>query len=280
MFSMMVVENQVSEHGITKDNFLTKTLTPYNITKCILMLSCVIFFVMQSFGEMEKFFSNMTSVSTRTVTDLKIRKPTIVVCLKEPFKIGKYPQTMDEYRKLTYSFGEIFAKVHPGESEGLKVTDIATYWYGMCFVLEVPDTWDAELTLTFNTGFVPMNMYYVDKGQELCIIYGLHFCNVYIKKVVLASNQFETQVRVRKRVRSPGYGVFVLKMNINLKCLIHRTCVSYEGYNQYECIQEHVNERLRQEIKCSLPHHIHNNVNTGKDICANMSEFQGESIYS
>ena len=152
---------------------------------------------------MEKFFSNMTSISIRTVTDLKIRKPTIVVCLKEPFKIAKYPKTMEEYYNLTYSFTEVFADVHPGPSEGLEVKDIATFWYGMCFVLEVPDTWEAELTLTFNTG-KKVNVYYVDKGQELCIIYGSHFCNVYIQKVVLTSNTFETQVRVQKRVRTPG----------------------------------------------------------------------------
>ena len=152
---------------------------------------------------MEKFFSNMTSISIRTATDLKIRKPTIVVCLKEPFKIAKYPKTMEEYYNLTYSFTEVFADVHPSHSEGLEVTDIATFWYGMCFVLEVPDTWEAELTLTFNTG-KKVNVYYVDKGRELCIIYGSHFCNVYIQKVVLTSNTFETQVRVQKRVRTPG----------------------------------------------------------------------------
>ena len=60
-------------------------------------------------------------------------------------------------------------------------------------------------------------MFYVDKGQELCIIYGLHFCNVYIEKVVLARNTYETQVRVKKRVRSPGYGVFLFMINIILK---------------------------------------------------------------
>lgn len=75
-------------------------------------------------------------------------------------------------------------------------------------MLKIPETWHGELTLTFNTGFIPMNMYYVDKGQELCIIYGLHFCNVYIEKVVLASNTFETQVRAMKRVRAPGYTYF------------------------------------------------------------------------
>ena len=212
----MVDDNQAIKHGTTKDSLLT-TLTPYNLTKFILILSCVTFFVLHSFGEIEKFFSNMTSVSTRTVTDLEIRMPTIVVCLKEPFKIGRYPETMDEYRNYTYSFGEVFARVHPGESEGLEVTDIATFWYGMCFVLKVPETWHAELTFTFNTGFTPMNMYYVDKGQELCIIYGLHFCNVYIEKVVLARNTYETQVRVRKRVRTPGYGVFPFMINIILK---------------------------------------------------------------
>ena len=192
----MVDEDQSSKYG-------TK-LTLYNLATFILTLSCVIFFVLQSSGEMEKFLSDMTSVSTRTLSYSRIRNPTIVVCLKEPFKTGRYPETLDEYRNQTYSFGEVFAGVHPGDSEGLRVVPTATFWYGMCFVLKVPETWHKELTLTFNTGFIPMNMYYVDTGQELCIIFGMHFCNVFIHKVVLASNTFETHVRVRKRVRTPG----------------------------------------------------------------------------
>ena len=194
--STMVDEEQPSKYG-------TK-ITLFNLATFIVTLSCVIFFVLQSSGEMEKFFSDMTSVSTRTLPYSKIRNPTIVVCLKEPFKTGNYPETMDEYRNQTYSFGEVFAGVHPGDSEGLWVVPTATFWYGMCFVLKVPETWHKELTLTFNTGFIPMNMYYVDTGQELCIIFGMHFCNVFIHKVVLASNTFETHVRVRKRVRTPG----------------------------------------------------------------------------
>ena len=192
----MVDEDQSSKYG-------TK-ITLFNLATFIVTLSCVIFFVLQSSGEMEKFFSDMTSVSTRTLPYSKIRNPTIVVCLKEPFKTGNYPETMDEYRNQTYSFGEVFAGVHPGDSEGLRVVPTATFWYGMCFVMKVPETWHSELTLTFNTGLIPMNMYYVDKGQELCIIFGMHFCNVFIKKVMLASNTFETHVRVRKRVRTPG----------------------------------------------------------------------------
>ena len=189
--------------GNQSSKYATK-MTLYNLAILILTLSCVIFFVLQSSGELEKFLSDMTSVSIRTLPYPKTRTPTIVVCLKEPFKTGRYPETMDEYRNQTYSFGEVFARVHPGDSEGLRVVPIATFWYGICFVLKVPETWRDELTLTFNTGFIPMNMYYVDTGQELCIIFGLHFCNVFIQKVVLASNTFETHVRVRKRVRAPG----------------------------------------------------------------------------
>ena len=112
-------ENNQPKKLRTTDSLLA-TLTPYNLIRLILTLLCVILFVLQSFGEMEKFFSNMTSVSIRTEEDLKVPKPTIVVCLKEPFKMGRYPETMEEYRNLTYSFGEVFARVRPGESEGLK----------------------------------------------------------------------------------------------------------------------------------------------------------------
>ena len=61
---------------------------------------------------------------------------------------------------------------------------------------------------------------------------------------------------------------------------IYRLCVSDEDYNQYECIQEYINNKLREELKCNLPHHIHNEVDTGKKICANLSEFQGKTLVS
>ena len=57
---------------------------------------------------------------------------------------------MEEYYNLTYSFEEVFANLYPGEEEGLEITVAATFWYGRCFVLRIPDAWDAELTMTFN----------------------------------------------------------------------------------------------------------------------------------
>ena len=49
---------------------------------------CAILFILHSYKEIGKFFSNMTSISIQTVTqvvDIEYN-PQIVVCLKEPFK--------------------------------------------------------------------------------------------------------------------------------------------------------------------------------------------------
>ena len=72
---------------------MKKYSSTYNIARIILSLTCVIFFVLQSYQEMDKYFSDMKSVSTKTMKDVAVPIPNIIVCLDEPFKTYKYPST-------------------------------------------------------------------------------------------------------------------------------------------------------------------------------------------
>ena len=147
-------------------------LSAYNIAKVSLTLICVILFVLQSYQQMDKFFSNRTSVSTSKVKDVVVRIPNIVICMEDPFKTKNYPTSLQEYQNITYSAHEVFKYV----PDDLKVTSIAS-WKGICYLLRRNPHSDVTMfDMTFKMTR-NMKIYYVDRGQELCIKYVLVFCN-------------------------------------------------------------------------------------------------------
>ena len=169
----------------------------------MLSLVCVIFFVLQSYQQMHKFFSNMTSVSTRTMKDEAVRIPNIIVCLEEPFKTNKYPKSLEEFYNITYSADEVFYKL----SDEFKVTSIAT-WEGMCFLMRRRNGYDpksdhTEFFMAFNIT-KHIKVYFVDKGQELCLKYGLVNCDVQIEAILSKGHGNDIAVSAKKILRVPG----------------------------------------------------------------------------
>ena len=147
----------------------------YLLPKVSIMATCFLLFTLQSYREVDKYFSGMTSVAMRKESNQNLPFPTIVICLKEPFKRHKYPVTSEEYRNLTYSLEEILDTDNssPNISQGLVVEEIATYLNGMCFVLRVPEDWTypKHVFIALKTDRI-LHVYFVDKGQDLCILYG------------------------------------------------------------------------------------------------------------
>ena len=165
----------------------------------MLSLVCVIFFVLQSYQQMHKFFSNMTSVSTRTMKDEAVRIPNIIVCLEEPYKTNKYPKSLEDFYNITYSADEVFYKL----SDDLKVMSIAT-WEGMCFLMKRRNGSDnTRFFLTFKMT-KHIKVYYVDKGQELCLKYGLVNCDVQIEAILSKGHGNDIAVSAKKILRVPG----------------------------------------------------------------------------
>ena len=165
------------------------------------------FFLLQSRKEVEKYFSNVTSSSTEYMSDkeVDIRLPRIVICLaNDPFKSAKYPETLDEYNNLTYSQDEVIGHI----GEGSNVTEIATSQYGKCFIWELPrilthptkDIHDRNDLIGFNTT-KEIRLYFIDHGQELCIIYGVVYCDVQLTNVVLDKYYHDIKIRAKKTVR-------------------------------------------------------------------------------
>ena len=178
---------------------MKKYLSTYNIARIVLTLTCVIFFVLQSYQETDKYFSNMTSVSTKSVKNANVRFPTIIVCLKDPFKIKRYPKSLEEFRDITYTADEVFYNV----PNSYKIKSIATIWQGMCFLLERTKGSDPVLYMTFKIT-QDLKMYYVDKGKELCLIYGLAFCDVQIEETLANAHGNDIAVSAKKFIRVPG----------------------------------------------------------------------------
>ena len=79
---------------------MKKYSSSFTIARVVLTLTCVIFFVLQSYQQMDKFFSNMTSVSTRKMKDVEVQIPNMIICLNEPFKSDQYPKTLEDYYNI------------------------------------------------------------------------------------------------------------------------------------------------------------------------------------
>ena len=176
-------------------------LSPYNILRIIVTLACLIFFILQSRKEVDKYFSNVTSSSTEYMSDkeVDIRLPRIVICLaNSPFKSTKYPETLDEYNNLTYSQDEVIGYI----TEGSNVAEIATFYYGKCFV------WEISAKGNHHGGnFIGFNitkeirLYFIDHGQEVCIIYGVVNCDVQLTNVVLEKYYHGIKIKAKKTIR-------------------------------------------------------------------------------
>ena len=171
----------------------------YKIARIVLTLICVILFVLQSYQQMDKFFSNMTSVSTSTMKDVAVRIPNIVVCLEEPFKAKKYPKSIEEFLDITYTVDEVFRNV----PVDLQVASIATR-EGICYLLKRRQESDKTI---FEISFKmtkDIKIYYVDKGQELCFIYGLFLCNVQLEASLVRGHGSDMIVTSKKFIHVPG----------------------------------------------------------------------------
>ena len=202
---------------------IKKFIFSQNIARLLITLACLIFFFLQSHKEMEKYFSDMSSASTRVVGDMEIRLPRIVICMEEPFKSDKFPMTLDEYQTLTYSQSEVIewypcmracqseSGCPPSCSPGVQVTEIATFWYGRCVMLDIPKNWDS-LPVRLNTT-AKIAVYFADRGQELCIINGHIHCDKTMEIVIMEELYHEVRIKPKKTVGESRFSFSSFKRN-------------------------------------------------------------------
>ena len=169
--------------------------------RATLIAVCVILFILQSYQELDKFLKGMTSVSIRTEDNDYLPHPDIVVCLKEAFKEGKFPRTLQEYVNLTYSSDEIISS-NVQISDTINITEIATFSQGRCVLLNIPKNFTHSQWLHISI-HKSSKVYLVEKGQELCIMY--EYCPNPPMMVELTGPYIATiRIRAKKKVQSDG----------------------------------------------------------------------------
>ena len=116
-------------------------------------------------------------------------------------KPGRPPaRTLEMYNASTYSLTEILYESMLGV--GVNVTEIATLYYGRCVLVEPPneasDYYRTDLYMSTKEQIV---LHFVDKGQELCIIYGN--CDSFISTATLSNNGAilsKVRIKVKKKI--------------------------------------------------------------------------------
>ena len=78
----------------------------------------------------------------------------------------------------------------------LNVTEIATWYYGRCALMkapkDAPNEYNIEVTLVTQEEVV---LHFIDKGQELCMIYGR--CDEFVSTANLRGNVSVVIIRVK-----------------------------------------------------------------------------------
>ena len=69
-------------------------------------------------------------------------------------------------------------------------------------MFEMPENWKEGALIGFNTT-KQVKVDLVDKGQELCVVNSLVWCDVQIEAIVLREFFHESKTKVKKSIREP-----------------------------------------------------------------------------
>ncbi len=74
----------------------------------LLFVVCLLLFLMQSYREIHKYFTNLTSTSLRTHREYNVTFPILVVCNRRAFRTDDYILTFDDYAAAVFTYDETF----------------------------------------------------------------------------------------------------------------------------------------------------------------------------
>ena len=78
----------------------------------------------------------------------------------------------------------------------------------------------------------------------------------------------------RKYCPTGNHSRFNSIVQVSAESLIFSRC--NPDINHYECIKNYVNQRLRGELECYLPHQVYDKHNGLNDTCVNMTVDEGK----
>ena len=98
-----------------------------------------------------------------------------------------------------------------GNVSGSNVTEIGTWMYGRCFILEIDEppeetefSDEVEILIGFKTTR-EIKMYLIDHGQDLCVINSVIKCYVPLQSVTLKPSLTHMRIKPKKTVLEEKY---------------------------------------------------------------------------
>jgi hypothetical protein len=163
--------------------------------KVALTLACMALFGAQSYRELKKYFSKLTSTAVSTQTDKNIGYPTIVICSHQGYKKNIFALTTEMFVKNTYSYHDIFVNGSFSPDNMTNVKVIHTFFNGRCYVI----TGNANLTykdwMKFQVhDLKKVTISIVQKDEELCVIMGI--CTDTIDKIKPTDEVIDLNIKV------------------------------------------------------------------------------------
>ena len=173
------------------------------IARFVILIGYLVPVIYQTTGEFKNYGSNLASTATWTEEDANPNYPTVVVCLKRPFKTKSFALTAQEFENATYTFDEVFYPQTLSPSNKIVVTTLFTRYLGRCFSLAIDPSVTHETFVSFKLRD-PRNteVFMVSKHQEVCVLFGL--CNTYYPLVRPARELSEIWLSVHKKIGKPA----------------------------------------------------------------------------
>jgi hypothetical protein len=145
------------------------------VVKIILVAVCLALFVAQSYRELAKYATGLTSTAIYTENDDDPGYPTIVFCGVDAYKQADFIDTIEKYEENTQSYEDIFAENTTGNGCHFTVRPISTLFNGKCFLVDFEmaycdeNVWWRNIRVNEPSN-VTINL--IARHQEICIILG------------------------------------------------------------------------------------------------------------
>lgn len=137
------------------------------------LLVCTGLFAGQSYKEIMKFFTKLTSTAIRTYREDSLVHPDIVVCHDKPFDSDKQIITKEEFERHSKTAEDTFfldGFMPPLNTSLVSVESVYTIWVGRCFLVRIAPSVDFSQWIGLairNMSGVHISL--LSRHQEVCV---------------------------------------------------------------------------------------------------------------
>jgi hypothetical protein len=178
--------------------------TRKKVTYLLLFVVCLTFFCLQSFQELEKFASGLTSTAISTYTDDNLGYPYIAVCSRKSFKKNQFVSTAEMFDNNTYNYDEIMNPELSDSNKYVKinlVSTVRTTYRGRCYLFKADAKHSSWIAFKVrNPKQVVVDL--LSKSQELCVI--MDECNVEYPGINPTQDETAVSITAKKKHWAEG----------------------------------------------------------------------------